>query len=229
MSHLTTEMVKHHIYPAKTPQENMEYAVSVLKDIITGETPILGPDKGLTEKIKQFIDENNFSVEKDLDEISKRLALKIPIRQKSGGVCIKSSQLRDCSMDGPTDDFYCAYGVCPNIFHFYYMADITYRQCKELEEVIGINRIREQLYYAERGGKLSRTERIAYPKQIQKNLNMLYSLATKKLMPEINDLKRAVSEQGAEHVFQAHPEIVNIVENMDAVEREVAEWTSLKP
>ncbi|MDY5578398.1 hypothetical protein [Porcincola intestinalis] len=229
MSHLTNEMVKHHIYPAKTPQENMEYATTVLKGIISGETPILGPDKGLTDKIKRFIEENNFSVARDLDEISKQLALKIPIRQKAGGVCIKSSQMRDCSIDGPTDDFYCAYGVCPNIFHFYYMADITYRQCKELEEVIGVNRIREQMFYAERGNALNKTERNAYPKQIQKNLNMLYSLATKKLAPELEDLKRAISEQGAEHVFQAHPEIVSIVGNLDVIEKEVATWMSLKP
>lgn len=229
MSHLTNEMVKYHIYPAKTPQENMEYATAVLKEIISGETPILGPDRGLTDKIRRFIEENNFSVEKDLDAISKQLALKIPIRQKSGGVCIKSSQLRDCSTDGPTDEFYCAYGVCPNIFHFYYMADITYRQCKELEEVIGVNRIREQMFYAERGDKLSKVERYAYPKQIQKNLNMLYSLATKKLTPELEDLKRAISENGAEHVFQIHPEIISVVENLNAIEMEVATWTSLKP
>ncbi|MBR2675730.1 MAG: hypothetical protein IKE28_02290 [Solobacterium sp.] len=228
MSHLTTEMVRYHIYPEKSPQENMEFSVSVLKGIITGETPILGGDKGLTKSILKFIESNNLSVEKDLETISKNLALKIPIRQKAGGVCIKSSQLRDCRVDGQTNEFYCAYGVCPNIVHFYYMADITYRHCKELAEVIGVNRIREQQYYNSQGKNMSKADRNIYPKQIQKNINMLYSLATKKLDPEITDLKRALREQGLEKVFYAHPELKDIVENLDTIEEELKVWKTLR-
>ena len=124
MSHLTSSMVRYHILPKSSPQEDMEFSLKTLQEVVSGKTKILGDNKGLSDNINEFINANHFNVATDLDEICKALANKIPIRQKTGGVCIKSSQLRECSMDAKTNEFYCAYGVCPNIVHFYYYADI---------------------------------------------------------------------------------------------------------
>jgi hypothetical protein len=88
------------------------------------------------------------------------------VRQKSGGVCIKSS-IRECSTDYQTDEFYCSYGVCPNIFHFYYMADFSYSMAKESEESF--------LYHKEKG----------FLKQAQKELYKLQRRVKEKLIPEL--------------------------------------------
>lgn len=206
MSHLTSDMVRYHILPTKTPQENMEYSTKVLSEIVSGKVKILGDDKGLSERIQQFVTDNNFHVEKDMDAICASLAKKIPIRQKTGGVCIKSSQLRDCSMDAKTNEFYCAYGVCPNIFHFYYMVDLTYRQCRELTESISINRERGHL------------------KQVQKEQNMLRMITKKKLLPELEELRRMVERDGIDAIYIEHPEVQPIIENYDSIVKEATEW-----
>ena len=138
----------------------------------------------------------------------KWLAKKLPIRQKTGGVCIKSSQLRECSMDAKTNEFYCAYGVCPNIVHFYYMADVTYRQCKELQETININK--------ERG----------HMRQVEKETNMLYTITKKRLIPELEDLKAVIKRDGFESVYEIHPEVQPIVENIDIIEKEAITWST---
>lgn len=208
MSHLTSDMVRYHMLPQSSPQEDMEFSLKTLREVASGKTKILGDNKGLSESIKKFIEENNFKVATDLEEICETLAKKLPIRQKTGGVCIKSSQLRECSMDAKTNEFYCAYGVCPNIVHFYYMADVTYRQCKELQETININK--------ERG----------HMRQVEKETNMLYTITKKRLIPELEDLKAVIKRDGFESVYEIHPEVQPIVENMDNIEKEAITWST---
>lgn len=209
MSHLTSDMVKYHILPKDSPQENMEFSLKILREIVSGQINILGDSKGLSEKIQQFIAENNFHVEKDLDTICKKLSQKIPIRQKTGGVCIKSSQLRECSLDAQTNDFYCAYGVCPNIVHFYYMADISYRKCNELLETITINQKHD------------------LTRQVQKELNMLHFIA-QKLLVELHDLRKTLLRDGKAAILSAHPELERIIDNLDSIEKEASTWISKK-
>lgn len=208
MSHLTNDMVRYHILPQTSPQENMEFSLRTLREVVSGKTKILGDNKGISEKINEFIEKNNFNVATDLDEICERLSKMIPIRQKTGGVCIKSSQLRDCSMDAKTNEFYCAYGVCPNIVHFYYMVDITYRQCKELQETITLN------------------EKRGHKKQVQKEKNMLQSITNRRLLPELKELKAVIERDGVAKTYEMHPEVQPIVENLDVVEKEAVEWST---
>lgn len=209
MGHLSYEMAGYYVRPKDTVQEDLQYATSVLRDIVTGDARLLGDNKGLSERIEQYIADNKLSVEKDLDAICSKLAEKLPIRQKFGGVCIKSSVLRDCSVDAKTNGFYCAYGMCPNIYHFYYMADISYRQAKDLWESVALN------------------EKRGMRRQAEKEKNMLRTIVTKRLLPEIQDLKRMIREKGTQAVYMRHPELQAIVENMDEIERMIDVWTHL--
>ena len=210
MGHLSNEMAGYYVRPKDTIQEDIEYSNRILKDIVTGNARLLGDNKGLKDKIDEFISENHLSVSRNLDEICQMLSEKIPIRQKLGGVCIKSSILRDCSIDAKTNEFYCAYGVCPNLFHFYYMVDISYRQAKELTESIRIN--------SERG----------HIKQVQKEKNMRTTIVKTKLIPEIDELKKTVETRGIDIVFKEHPEVQPIIENLDYIEKEIKEWITMK-
>lgn len=211
MSHLSNEMAGYYVRPTQqNPQENMDFSLDTLKKIVTGETKLLGGNQGLIDKINEFIAKNEYNVETDLQAICEKLAEQIPIRQKTGGVCIKSSMLRECSKDSKTNEFYCAYGVCPNIFHFYYMANISYRQAKELSETIAIN---------EKRGLL---------RQVQKEKNMLQHIVRVKLVPELDELENVLNKKGYEAIVTEYPDLKEIIENLDTIYEEVALWNKAR-
>lgn len=189
MSHLSNSMTCYYVRPHNTVQEDMDIAINTLKEIVTGQVKPLGTGKGLIEKINEFIRANNYNVEKDLETICSKLAQNIPIRIKTGGVCIKSSKWRECSKDSLTNEFYCAYGVCPNIYTFYYMVDVAYQQALDLVECIQIN------------------QRHNHIKQIQKEKNMLHTILESKLIPQICDLKERIENIGVEKIIYQHPNI----------------------
>lgn len=210
MAHLSCEMEGYYVRPTKkNPQEDINFSLDVLKQIVSGETNLLGGASGLMEKINQFIAENNYNVATDLDEICEKLSAKIPIRQKTGGVCIKSSMLRECSKDAKTNEFYCAYGVCPNIFHFYYMADVSYRQAKELVETININKSRGLM------------------RQVQKESHMLQTIINQKLMPELTELRNVIEKEGAITIMKKYPDLQNIIEHNSDIYKEIEQWKEL--
>lgn len=211
MAHLSSEMNGYYVRPKKqSPQENMSFSMETMKKIVSGEiTPLGGADaSGLVEKINDFIAKNHYNVQTDMDAICNSLLKKIPIRQKTAGVCIKSSMLRECSKDAMTNEFYCAYGVCSNIFHFFYMADVSYRQCKELEETIRINKSN------------------GFMRQVQKESNMLRSIAKNKLLPELVELRNTVNKKSAEAVIMEYPDLSDIIEHLEDIEKEAASWIS---
>lgn len=210
MGHLSSEMEGYYVRPKNQTQENIEFSQKTLSDLITGKLTLLGSNsKDITSKIKDFISNNNFKVQKDLNAIVDSLMGKIPIRQKIGGVCIKASMLRDCSIDAKTNEFYCAYGVCPNVFHFFYNIDISYRKATEL------------LYSI----KLNTDNR--FKKQAQKDKNMLHTVIIKQLEPELIELKNELKKRSVDEIYIEYPNIVHIVENLDKVKLEVAEWKIL--
>lgn len=211
MGHLTTEMQGYYYRPSKdNPQENLTFSIDTIKGIITGDTKILG-DKAneLSDRITDFIKKNHFNVEKDIEEIARQLSDKIPIRQKTGGVCIKSSILRDCSKDAPTNEFFCAYSVCPNIFHFYYMVGVSLRQTKELVASIELNKTRN------------------HQKQAQKEINMLSTIIRKRLIPELQELERMISIKGVDSIIESYPDLEEIVLNLNQINEEVTKWKQL--
>ena len=91
MGHLSHEMEGYYVRPKRILQEDLEFSTAVFRDIVTGNAALLGPDKGLKARIDEYIASNNLSVAEDLDAICSLLAATIPVRQKLGGVCIKSS------------------------------------------------------------------------------------------------------------------------------------------
>ena len=211
MSHLSHEMEGYYVRPTKqNPQENMNFSIETLKQIVSKEVKPLGGKSSLVDKIDEFISANGYNVATDLDEICQQLSKKIPIRQKTGGVCIKSSMLRECSHDAQTNEFFCAYGVCPNIFHFFYMADISYRQCKELEETIAINK------------------KNGFNRQVQKETIMLNNIVSNKLLPELDELKTVIESEGAESILFKYPDLQHIVEHFDEIYKEASVWKEMK-
>lgn len=210
MGHLSHEMQGYYVRPKNQLQENQEFSKRVLEDIITGNLKLLGGGANdLLTNIKCFIEKNNYNVKKDFDTIIDSLEKKIPIRQKFGGVCIKGSQLRPCPIDSKTDKFYCAYGVCSNIFHFFYNIDISYRQAAELDKSIHYN--------IENG----------FTKQAKKEKNSLQTVVTVKLEPELKELENVLRKRNINDILIEYPNISHIIKNLDAVKLEVKLWKIL--
>lgn len=210
MSHLTDEMQGYYVRTTPSnPQEDMNFSFKTLEEIATGELEPLGGTGELSKRIKEFIKENNFNIATDKDTIVKSLVKKIPIRQKTGGVCIKASLIRDCSVDYQTDEFYCTYGVCPNIFHFYYMADISYIQARDSFESV--------LYNKENG----------YLRQAEKELHKLKRIVKEKLLIELDELKKVIERKGVDLVLKEYPDLLEIIINLDSIYKEAEQWQSM--
>ena len=209
MSHLARDMEGYYVR-TKTPsiQEDEIYAEKVFDRIVSGFKPI--GRAGLKGEIDEFISKGKYNVEKDRATIVAKLKAEMPVRPKTGGFCCKSMQGFPCMSGEETDDFYCAYGVCPNIFSFFYNVDVDYRKLKELEFAIEDNK--------KRGHKAMLT----------KNYNNLSKVIYEKLLPELEDLEAQIAEHGAEAIIEEYtedcPDLKHIIENLETIYAEVEKW-----
>lgn len=207
MTHLTSDMQDYYIRPEDDSKKELEYSKSVLKSVLKDEASLIGGNKdALMKKINQFIDKGKFNVEKDIDAIVDKLSKKIPIKEKLGGICIKSGPKRDCSKDAMTDEFYCAYGICPNHFHLYTMIDITYSRYTNLIKTMNFNK--------EKG----------FLRQSEKEKFKLICVVRDSLIPELNELQKEITKHGAETIIAKHPNLEHFVSNFDTVYKEVSQW-----
>lgn len=206
-NHHCVEMYGYYARPKHEIQEDIDFSKEIVKDIVKDETKILGSKgEAFTEKINQIIEDNNLNVEKDLDAIIDKVCEEVPIRAKNGGFCIKSNPRRQCRHDAATDEFMCAYGCCPNHCHMYFMLGVTYEKVHTL--------IKTYEYNLNAGFK-NASEKEAY------KLN--YAIVNE-LLPEIEETKNEIQLRGSEWIVQAHPEMEDIINNLDEIEQEALEW-----
>lgn len=207
MNHLSHDMAAYYIRPKKDLAKEQSYAESVMRMALTGEAELIGDNKDvIMATIKSFVAKSKFNVATDLDEIIKSLARKVPIREKNGGICIKSGPIRDCSKDSLTDEIYCAYGMCPNHFHLYFMVDISYDRYATLLKTVQYN--------TEQG----------FTRAAQKEKNKLQWVIQKSLLPEIHELKKELQSKGALEIKKNHPQISWFIDNVDIVYEEISKW-----
>jgi integrase len=209
MSHLSEEMADYYVRRPEYSAKEEEYANSVLKVIVEeGVTPLGANSNALISKIDEFIEKGEFNVSRDIDTIISQLKRRMPIKEKLGGICIKSGPKRDCSKDAMTDEFYCAYGVCPNHFHLYTMADITYTRCKAILKTMEHNKSN------------------GFTRQSQKEKNKLIHVTKHSFLPELEQLNNELTNRGSEWIKENHPNLKYIVDNYDLVIKEANSWIS---
>lgn len=212
MGHLSDYMMGYYVRPKDTYQENIQYSEKVIREIAEDNTTPLGGNmlgQELKENIQKFIADNGFNVHTDIEAIVKALGDRVIIRGKTGGVCIKTS-LMPCSKDARTNEMMCAYNLCPNLFHFYYMVDISYMNFQTLQETY------KAMLAA---GKT---------KAAQKELAKLKDIINRRLLPELDELDKEIAAKGFNTILDKYPSLVEIMENREEIRKEIETWRTKK-
>ena len=212
MGHLSEYMMGYYVRPKDTYQEDIAYAEKAIREIAGEEDlRLLGgssPDD-LKENIKKFIAENKIDVMIDTKAVVDAFGDKLIIRGKRGGMCIKTSIL-PCAKDRRSNALYCSYNLCPNLFHFFYMADASYADFKTLQETYQAAKDR------------------GHTREAEKELYKLRDLCGKTLIPELDELQRELDRKGVTHIIEHYPSLLPIIEDMENIRKEVSEWMTIK-
>jgi len=210
MGHLTEQMMGYYVRPKDKTQENIDVFEKVIKELVKDDITPLGGLYGneIKESIVNFINNNKFSIEEDIDAIEAKFGDKLIIRGKTGGVCIKTS-LIPCSKDARSDEVLCAYNLCQNLFHFYYMVDLTFHDFYKLRQTYELNLKNGNSHAA------------------QKELYKIISLCKQRLLPELEELNKEIERKGIVRIINKYPNLIDIIENRESIESEAMIWMKM--
>ncbi|WP_342540398.1 tyrosine-type recombinase/integrase [Heyndrickxia sp. FSL K6-6286] len=207
MNHLTKEITYGYYRREQDLAKEKEFAESVMKMLVTGESQVMGDGKDtLMLRINEYIEKSKLNVATDLDEIISGLTKKMPIRAKNGGICIKSGPIRECSKSDGTDNMYCAYGMCTNLFHSFFMIDINYEKYTTLLKTIKYNQEKK------------------FKKAVEKETNKLKYIIEKFLIPELEELAKEVKLKGEMTTKEKFPQVSFFIDNYETIYKEVKAW-----
>ena len=212
MGHLTEYMLGYYVRSKDDFQEDLTFSGKIIKEIAgDGVVPLGGDNNGseLQKQIQKFISDGKYNVYEDIDAVMSALGDKVVIRAKTGGVCVKTS-LIPCSKDARSNHLMCAYGVCPNLFHMFYMADISYTSFKQLQKT----------YKA----AMKTGHRIAAERELKKMKDVLH----RKLIPELDQMDETISKHGLEYVLNHYPMLHDIIADEQKIRKEIAKWMAMK-
>lgn len=212
MGHLSGAMEAYYVRPKDEFQENIELAEKIIKEVVGDDVLPLGGIGGpeIRDFLKNEAKEGRIDVFANPHELIERLGGNLVIRGKTGGYCCIRATAIPCSRDASTNDILCAYGACPNLHHFYHMADMTYLDFQSTIEAYTHN-----------------TE-IGKPKAAAKELNKAKAVARNRLLPELDELKNTISEIGKDEVLSRYPSLSWVIENEEYIRKEAFEWISRK-
>ena len=188
-----------------------EYSSVVYQAMLEDDARLLGSHADeFAAKVADYTSKIRGEVCSGIDEIVDACAEHYPLRRKVGGVCIRCGNVVECPSNSTTDHIFCAFGVCPNQCHIFFMADVQ----------LGI--VREHIALVEENARRGHAR--AAENELRKARNVLEGM----LLPELSELDRQLELHGAEHVLERHPQLAEIVENRDKVNEEVEKWHSMQ-
>lgn len=127
------------------------------------------------------------------------------IRAKLVGVCVKLAPTT-CATDDVSDKMLCAYGYCKNILHFFYMLDLSYASFKRLIQSYQVNLNGNHINAA------------------QHELKRIKDHIKIRLEPEIEQLEKEIVSKGTRYILSEHPQLKNVVANLDDIKSEIIQW-----
>lgn len=207
LGHLSEYMLGYYVRPKDTGPENAKYAERIVKKIVNDDgTPLGHMGKELKQNLINFIEDGEYNVATDTKAIIDDLGEKLVIREKGSGLCCIKTSIIPCKHDARTNETLCAYGLCPNIFHFYDMIDVTYMQFHALQDS-----------YQENLNN-------GFTRAAQKELNKIKDFIRRRFRPEADELKRIIKKHGLENFCLEHPDLRNIATSIDDIYKEIELW-----
>ena len=206
LAHLSEMMYGYYARPKDTRQENAENAERFIKNIVLDEmTPIGLHSEELMTNLHSFIEKRKLNVHTDMKEIMARLDSEVSIRAKTGGFCFRTSLL-PCPEDPHTNKLLCAFNRCPNVYSFFYMADLTFSRFAACKDA----------YYAnlQRGLKNA----------AHKELINAQDIINRSLSPQIFQLEKELDRHGKDAILKKYPQLTDIVNNIETIKQEMRIW-----
>ena len=205
MNHLSEDMAAYYIRPQKNLEK--EYSETIYRAVFKDGSKMLGTNgDAFVQKINEFIEQNQMNIQDDMEGVIRAVAKKFPLRSKVGGMCIRCGEVIPCASNNSTDVIYCAFGMCPNHCHMFFMADISYEEYLQNRDTAQYNKDN------------------GYKKAYQKELNKLKYIIEHSLMPELTMLEDELSRHGEEDILEKYPQLTYIVNHLDSIKQEVQTW-----
>ena len=207
LGHLSEYMLGYYVRKKDHTVENAAYAQKIVQKI-AGEkmTPLGNMGEALRDNLVKFVEDGHYNVKTDTKQILEDLGEKLVIREKGPGLCCIKTSIIPCKNDARTNEILCAYGMCPNIFHFFDMLDVAYMQFHALQES-----------YQENLNN-------GFTRAAQKELNKLKDFIRRRLMPELKELGKVLEKNGIDAFCYDHPDLASFARNYDQIMEEVNLW-----
>lgn len=207
LGHLSEYMLGYYVRPKNPGHENAKYAERIVKKIAGDDmTPLGSMGAELKQNLQQFIKEGKYNVKSDTSKILNDLGENLVIREKGPGLCCIKTTIIPCKYDARTDKMLCAFGTCPNIFHFFDMINVSYMQFHELQNSYQQNKDN------------------GFKRAAEKELNKLKSFCKGRLTPELDELERVVKAKGLSAFVKQYPDLQYYATNIDNIRKEIQLW-----
>lgn len=207
LGHLSEYMLGYYVRPKNPGHENAKYAERIVKKIAGDDmTPLGSMGAELKQNLQQFIEEGKYNVKSDTSKILNDLGENLVIREKGPGLCCIKTSIIPCKYDARTDKMLCAFGTCPNIFHFFDMINVSYMQFHELQNSYQQNKDN------------------GFKRAAEKELNKLKSFCKGRLTPELDELERVVKAKGLSAFVKRYPDLQYYATNINNIRKEIQLW-----
>ncbi len=205
MNHLSEDMATYYIRPQKNLEK--EYSETIYRAVFKDGSKMLGTNgDAFVQKINDFIEQSHMNIQDDMEGVIQAVAKKFPLRSKVGGMCIRCGEVIPCASNNSTDVIYCAFGMCPNHCHMFFMADISYEEYLQNRDTAQYNKDN------------------GYKKAYQKEINKLKYIIEHSLMPELTMLEDELERHSEEDILEKYPQLTYIVNHLDSIKQEVQTW-----
>lgn len=207
LGHLSEYMLGYYVRPKNPGHENAKYAERIVKKIAGDDmTPLGSMGAELKQNLQQFIKDGKYNVKSDTSKILNDLGENLVIREKGPGLCCIKTTIIPCKYDARTDKMLCAFGTCPNIFHFFDMINVSYMQFHELQNSYQQNKDN------------------GFKRAAEKELNKLKSFCKGRLTPELDELERVVKIKGLSAFVKQYPDLQYYATNIGNIRKEIQLW-----
>ena len=205
MSHMSEDVTAGYI----RSDRQIERAASeeVYDALLNDGAKLIGPHGDeFARKVEAYAESLAPKVKADMAEVVRAAAGRYPLRRKVGGVCIRCGNVVPCKAAGGTDEIYCAFGVCPNQCHMFFMLPDALDAARGHMGLVDAN--------------LAAGHAKAAANELRKAQNVIRST----VLPEVEELERQLAGKGPTMVIGKHPSLAGIVDNIEEVKTEVDSW-----